>query len=407
MPGEVRFHVDVDATGRFEFRMRSGRHEVTSSVNPDLAASFFEDLRLLRWKSIGIHDPGDSLLTDVGDRLAALVAAPATWERLRLPDDARQVRVYFSQAAHRLMQFPWELLRVNNRFLIGNRGSHLKRELPSPVPKLKTRNPVTNIVHVSLGTDSNLRLDEERCILLETMPANIPIEFLFYSSARRLEVEIDAFRPHIVIVSGHGHYDELQGEHFLSLPDDGYIRTAEIVALCASYGCKLLVLSTCESVRLGGPVVDEGTVLPADVIAFSFPVMTTTATQSIECLLREVIRGRTIDDAMAAVRAIDMRRRVCLLQRRPSPSESRKVTAHKRGGSKTARRASNPVPRNGVYTWLAKWLRALGRASDDARSHRKWRRSADPALGRTRPTITKPSNSMARTPRRSPDPRCA
>ena len=30
--------------------------------------------------------------------------------------------------------------------------------------------------------------------------------------------------------------------------------------------------------------------LPADVIAFSFPVMTTTATQSIEYLLREVIR---------------------------------------------------------------------------------------------------------------------
>ena len=65
------------------------------------------------------------------------------------------------------------------------------------------------------------------------------------------------------------------------------------------------MLSTCESARLGGPVVNDGTVLPADVIAFSFPVMTTTATQSIECLLREVIRGRTVDEAMAAVRAID------------------------------------------------------------------------------------------------------
>ena len=285
--------------------MVSGRREIATRVNPDLAASFFEDLRLLRWKSIGIHDPGDILLSDVGDRLAALVAPPATWENLRLPDDARQVRVHFSQAAHRLMQFPWELLRVNNRFLIGDRGSHLKRELPSPVPKRRRRNPVTNIVHVSLGTDSNLRLDEERCMLLDTIPVNIPIEFFFYSSARRLEVEIDAFRPHVVIISGHGHYDELQGEHFLSLRDDGYIRTAEIVALCASYGCELLVLSTCESARLGGPVVNDGTVLPADVIAFSFPVMTTTATQSIECLLGEVIRGRTVDEAMAAVRAID------------------------------------------------------------------------------------------------------
>ena len=142
-------------------------------------------------------------------------------------------------------------------------------------------------------------------MLLETIPAEIPIEFFFYSSARRLEVEIDAFRPHIVIVSGHGHYDELQGEHYLSPRDDGYIQTAEIVALCASYGCELLVLSTCESARLGGPVVDDGTVLPADVVAFSFPVMTTTAIQSIECLLRGVIQGQTVDEAMAAVRAID------------------------------------------------------------------------------------------------------
>jgi len=305
MPRELRIHVDVDSAGRYEFRMRAGRREVTTSANPDLAASFFEDLRLFRWKSVGIHDPGDILLSDVGDRLAALVAAPATWEELKLSNDAKYVRVQFSQAAHRLMQFPWELLRVNDRFLIGEGGSHLKRELPSPVPKRKRRNPVTNIVHVSFGTDSNLRLDEERCMLLETIPAEIPIEFLFYSSARRLEVEIDAFRPHIVIVSGHGHYDELQGEHYLSLRDDGYIRTAEIVALCASYGCELLVLSTCESARLGGPVVDDGTVLPADVIAFSFPVMTTTATQSIECLLSGVIRGQTVDEAMAAVRAID------------------------------------------------------------------------------------------------------
>lgn len=305
MPRELYIHVDVDSAGQYEFRMRSGSSEVTTCANLDLAASFFEDLRLLRWKSIGIHDPGDILLSDVGDRLAALVAAPEIWERLRLPDGAMQVRVQFSQAAHSLMQFPWELLRVNNRFLIGDRGSNLKRELPSPVPRRKKRNPVTNIVHVSFGTDSNLRLDEERCMLLETVPAEIPIEFFFYSSPRRLQVEIEAFRPHIVIVSGHGHYDELQGEHYLFLHDGGFIRTADIVALCASYGCELLVLSTCESARLGGPVVDDGTVLPADVIAFSFPVRTTTATQSIEYLLQGVISGQTVDEAMAAVRAID------------------------------------------------------------------------------------------------------
>ena len=83
-------------------------------------------------------------------------------------------------------------------------------------------------------------------------------------------------------------------------------RTAQLVALCASYGCKLLVLSTCESARLGGPVVDDGTILPADLIAFTFPVKTTTATQSIAVLFRELIQGQTVNEAMAAVRAIDI-----------------------------------------------------------------------------------------------------
>jgi hypothetical protein len=80
---QVRIHIDVDATGHYVFRVRSGTGEITGSVNPDLAASFFEDLRLLRWKSAGVHDQGDILLNHVGDRLAGLIATPATWERSR------------------------------------------------------------------------------------------------------------------------------------------------------------------------------------------------------------------------------------------------------------------------------------------------------------------------------------
>jgi hypothetical protein len=64
MPGDLRIHVDVDSAGHYEFRMRFGRRKATTSIIPDLAASFFEDLRLLRWKSIGVHDPGDILLSD-------------------------------------------------------------------------------------------------------------------------------------------------------------------------------------------------------------------------------------------------------------------------------------------------------------------------------------------------------
>ena len=305
MPSEIRIHVDVDATGHYRFRVRSGRHEITASVNPDLAASFYEDLRLLRWKSAGIHDPGDFLLNHVGDRLASLIAPGATWEELELPNDARHVRVQFSQAAHRLMPFPWELLRINDQFLIGGRGSHLVRDVPTPARRTKKRNPIVNVMHLSLGTDSALRLDEERCMLLETIPAGIPIEFLIDPSAGHIEAAMDGFRPRVVIVSGHGRYDDLRGEHFLSSGRDGDLPTASLVTLCASYGCQLLVLSTCESARISGPVINDATILPADLIAFSFPVRNSTAIQSLASLLQEVVRGQTIDDAMAVVRSID------------------------------------------------------------------------------------------------------
>ncbi len=305
MAGEVSIHVDVDATGHYRFRVRSGTGEITTSIKPDLAASLYEDLRLLRWKSAGVYDPGDTLLNHVGDRLAALIAPPATWKELGLPDDARHVCLQFSQAAHHLMAFPWELLRVNDQFLIRTRGSHLVREVPACAGRTRRRNPVTNIVHVSLGTDSALRFDEERCTLLETIPASIPIEFLIDPSAGHLDAVMDGFRPHIVIVSGHGHYDDLRGEHYLSVGNDEFLRTARLVALCAAHGCRLLVLSTCESARLSGPVIDDSTILPADLIAFSFPVRTTTATQSLGCLFQGLVRGQTIDDALAAVRAID------------------------------------------------------------------------------------------------------
>ena len=143
--------------------------------------------------------------------------------------------------------------------------------------------------------------------MLETVPASIPIEFLIDSSAGHLEAIIDGFRPHIVIISGHGHYDDLRGEHYLSVSHDRYLSTAQLVALCTSYGCKLLVLFTCESARLGGPVIDDGTILPADLIAFSFPVRTTTATESLTCLFEELVQGRTVEEAVAAVRALDTR----------------------------------------------------------------------------------------------------
>jgi hypothetical protein len=88
MRGDVHIYIDVDQTGHYRFRVRSGKRQIETTVNPDIAASFYEDLRLLRWKSAGIHNPGDILFNHVGDRLAALIASPAIWKRLGLDDEA-------------------------------------------------------------------------------------------------------------------------------------------------------------------------------------------------------------------------------------------------------------------------------------------------------------------------------
>lgn len=305
MLGGLRIHVDVDDTGRYRFRVRADTAEIATEVTADLAASFYEDLRLLRWKSVGLRKTGDVLLNHVGERLAGLIAPPATWEELGLQDEARYVRIEFSQAAHALMPFPWELLRVNNHFLIGARGSHLVRDVPTAAARKRRRNPRMNVLHLSLGTDNGLRFDEERCKLLETIPENMPIEFLIDPPLEHIRSFLDTFRPHIIIVSGHGHYDDISREHLLTARDGTLLRASAFVAGIPSYGCELLVLSTCESARLGGHVIDDGTPLPADLIAFSFPVESATATQGLACLLEEIVRGKTIDEALASARAID------------------------------------------------------------------------------------------------------
>src|SRR5260370_37656346 len=112
MPGEVRIQVDVAAAGHYRFRVRTGAREITTDVDADLATSFYEDLRLLRWKSVGVRDPGDVLLNHVGDRLSDLIASPERWHEMGLLNEVRQVHVQYWQASHRLMPLPCDFLRV-------------------------------------------------------------------------------------------------------------------------------------------------------------------------------------------------------------------------------------------------------------------------------------------------------
>ena len=291
-----------DGSGRYTFRVRSGKREIATTVNADLAASFHEDLRLLRWKSAGVHDPGDTLLDHVGNRLAGLIGSPEDWRSLKLPEGPKYVRVQFSPETDSLVHLPWELLRINGRFLLHHPGSHLVREISGPRTRRRRRRMAA--LHISLGTDDALRLDEERCVVLEALPSNMPVDFLLDPSIGHLGTALEVFRPALVIVSGHGSYDDIRHEHYVHT-HQGPIPTRRLAEWCAQYGCEILLLSTCEGGRFGGALLDGGSIMPRDVVSFTFPVKSRTATESVQRFLLELGRGCSVSEAMAAVRSID------------------------------------------------------------------------------------------------------
>ena len=67
MPSEVRIHVDVDATGRYVFKCVVAGARSSSTSGGLTRSSYSQDLRLLRWKSVGVPNPGNLLLNHVGD----------------------------------------------------------------------------------------------------------------------------------------------------------------------------------------------------------------------------------------------------------------------------------------------------------------------------------------------------
>src|SRR5689334_20520125 len=90
----------------YEAHVRRGRIAVKTRFSRDLSASVREDMRLLRWKAIGLHDPGDSLLIAVGDRLSRLLLEP----NLVMRRPPKVVRIQFNAGTDDLIHLPWELL---------------------------------------------------------------------------------------------------------------------------------------------------------------------------------------------------------------------------------------------------------------------------------------------------------
>jgi tetratricopeptide (TPR) repeat protein len=304
---ELTIDISVVDGRRYKIAASDGKGTFEHIIPRELSASIREDMRLLRWKATGLHDPGDALLTDVGRRISAIVFPPENrqdWKGI-LHADLDRVRVRFGADTEDLLHLPWELLHIEGRFVLQKAGSHVVREVPAAETRGKEHWDL-RVLHVSLGFDSSLRLDEERAVLLNELPDNCEATFLLNPPAKDLEDVLAAVRPSVIVISGHGGYDDLADQHTIETIGTPLV-TEELVALAARHDCGLLLLWTCESARLGSGIVTTGLgkKLPVDVISFTYPVRSDTAISAAGNFISAIVEGQSSAEAVESIRDQD------------------------------------------------------------------------------------------------------
>ena len=306
-PMELTLAISVVDGQQYKIAVSYGKDAFEHVIPRELSASIREDMRLLRWKAMGLHDPGDELLVDVGRRISRVVFPSENRDGRKavVHGNPERLRVKFGAGTEELLHLPWELLHIEGRFVLQKAGSHVVREVPASDRRGKDHWEL-RVLHVSLGFDSALRLDEERAVLLNALPDNCQATFLLNPPANALADVLAMLRPSIIVISGHGAYNDLSDQHTIETIDTPLV-TEELIALAGRFDCGLLLLWTCESARLGSGIVTTGTAkqLPADVITFTYPVRSDTAISAAQNFIRAIVRGQTCAEAVQSIRDQD------------------------------------------------------------------------------------------------------
>ena len=307
LPGQVVISISSEPNESLLFAVVTDRGSFGRVVSRDLAATLHEDMRLLRWKAAGLQKIGDALLIDVGAHLAEFVLPSEErdqWGQI-ISDSPTELLIRFNQGTEGLLHLPWELFRVGDRFVLQESGSHVLREIRSAAPPRKAGGPF-GILHISMGFDPVLRLDEERCLLLDELPEQISVSFLLNPMFEELGPVLARLKPQMIIISGHGRYRDIEDVHVME-GISGDVPTASLVRFAGLGGCQFLVLSTCEGARLSSSFALEGKsmYLPADVVSFTYPANSSTLLECLRALVRALLAGNNSADAIRDVRGIE------------------------------------------------------------------------------------------------------
>jgi hypothetical protein len=126
MPGALELTLDFSVIDddHFGFVLQSLNGHFEGRLSRQFSSGVREDIRLLRWKAIGLHNPGDLLLIEIGVRISKLIFVPERekeWTDI-VPAQPALLRIRFAEGTAELLNLPWELLRIGDRFVLARAG---------------------------------------------------------------------------------------------------------------------------------------------------------------------------------------------------------------------------------------------------------------------------------------------
>lgn len=288
-------------------RTSAGSYDVEA---PDaFAAVIREDMRNLRWKAIGLRDPGDSMLIDAGKRIGDLLFPDDrknVWDCLR-PGEAKQIVVAFTPGTEELFQVPWELTVANGGFLLADQGSHLVREWGAGAHATSQALPV-NILYVSFASDSSLDFQQERNAIDSAVPLSANLMFLANPSQEVLASTLKRMKPNVLHIASHGSYDFIEGQHFVGVGNGQFVPLQLLMELLSDHVPEVLVLGICESARLSSDIGFEmpEARTPRNIVGYSYPVEDHTAIESTRVFYEGLVRGKPLSTILADVRGLSL-----------------------------------------------------------------------------------------------------
>lgn len=299
---KIAFQISGDVFSA-QLVLPSGSYSV--KIPPPLTMSLQESFRGLRWKAVGLESKGDMLLIEVGIELAQLLfpaGQRSLWQALS-NDESKYLELHFSPGSLQLLQFPWELLYLDGRFLLDVKGSTLVR-FHSTQFSSSSVGPL-RVLAVSLGTDEGLDYQEERKQIVAALGSKDEVKFLLDPAPYELEQAVSNFRPSVLHISGHGKFDDLESAHFL-FGDKNRFKTASVLHHAAENQVQLVILSTCEGgkapIEIDFP--EANALFPVDVVGYNYPVNDATSVRVSEVLYTSLAKGEEVLSAVAALRAL-------------------------------------------------------------------------------------------------------